>query len=64
MPSSLDHLLWGKLRYCDIYLSIKQTLDHVWLLGPHIVGTLAHSLKLLSIKAIMYVQGELVLSLG
>ena len=54
----------GKLTHRDTYLSIKQTLDHAWLLGPHVVGTLAHSLKILSTKAIMYGPGEIVLSLS
>ena len=54
----------GKLTPCDTYLSIKQTLNHAQLLRPHIIGTLALSLKILSTKAIMYVQGELVLSLS
>jgi len=30
----------GKLILIDIYLSIKQNLGHVWLLGLHTLGKL------------------------
>ena len=30
----------GKLIFNDIFLSVKQNLSHVWLIGPHALGKL------------------------